>query len=99
MHIDAGTPTPTQLAELAAHQALAARHAIQTEAKATNARQVAALSAWADSGQQAEHIRGLVATTMAYLAPHASAATREDAAQWQAWALGLADGLDAAVAS
>lgn len=94
MHIDAGTPSPTRLAELAAHQALAAQHAIQADAKAENARQVASLSAWADSGQQAEHIRGLVAITMAHLSQDATPSTRENAAQWQAWALGLADGIE-----
>ncbi len=94
MHIDASTPSPSQLAESIAHQALAAQHAIQAEAKAESAQQVASLSAWADSGQQAEHIRGLVAITMAHLSQHASPATREHATQWQAWALGLADGIE-----
>ena len=94
MHIDASTPSPTQLAELATQQALAAQHAIQAEAKAENARQVASLSAWADSSQQAEHIRALVAITMAHLTQHATPATREHATQWHAWALGLADGIE-----
>lgn len=94
MHIDASTPTPAQLAEAIAQQALAAQHAVQAEAKAESARQVASLSAWASKGQQAEHIRGLVAITMAHLSEHATPSTRENAAQWQTWALGLADGIE-----
>lgn len=69
-----------------------AENAIQAEAKAENARQVSALLAWADSRQQAEHIRALVSITMGHLSQHATLATREHSAQWQDWALGLADG-------
>lgn len=95
MRIDASTSTPAQLAESIARQALAAQHAIQAHAMAESATQVASLSAWADSSQQAEHIRGLVAVTMAHLSEHATPSTRENAAQWQAWALGLADSIEA----
>lgn len=94
MNIAASTPSPTQLAEWTAQEALAAQQAIGADAKAENARQVAALTAWADSSQQAEHIRGIVATTMAQLSAHASPATLANATQWQSWALGLADGIE-----
>jgi hypothetical protein len=43
--------------------------------------------------QQADHIRGVVATTIAHLAVDATAATRDSAAQWQQWALGLSNAL------
>ena len=71
----------------------AATHAIGASAKAENLKALAELSASADSTQQADHIRGIVATTMAHLAVDATAATRESAAQWQQWALGLSDAL------
>jgi len=71
----------------------AATQAIGSSAKAENLKALAELAASADSTQQADHIRGIVATTMAHLAADATAATRESAAQWQAWALGLSDAL------
>ena len=71
----------------------AATHAMGSTAKADNLKALADLSASADSTQRADHIRGIVATTMAHLAADATAATRESAAQWQAWALGLSDAL------
>jgi hypothetical protein len=70
-------------AECAAHQAIGAT------AKAENLKALAELSATSDSSQQADHIRGIVATTMAHLALDATSATRDSAAQWQKWALGL----------
>jgi hypothetical protein len=63
----------------------AAQRAIGTTAKAENLKALAELSA----SQRAEHIRGIVATTMAHLALDATSATRDAAAQWQQWALGL----------
>jgi hypothetical protein len=74
-------------AECAAHRAIGAA------AKAQNLKALAELSATADSSQQADHIRGIVAATMAHLAADATAATRDSAAQWQTWALGLSDAL------
>jgi dihydroxyacetone kinase len=62
-------------------------------AKADNLKALADLSATADNRQQADHIRGIVATTLAHLAADATAATRDSAAQWQKWALGLSDQL------
>ena len=41
-----------------------------------------------------EHIRGMVAATMAHLSIDASAITQENAAHWQQWALGVADGVE-----
>jgi hypothetical protein len=61
--------------ERAAHQAISAT------AKAANLKALAELSATADSSQQADHIRGIVATTMAHLALDATSATRDSAAQ------------------
>jgi hypothetical protein len=71
----------------------AARHANGDAAKALNISALADLKATADIAQQAAHIRGIVATTMAHLAADATAATRESAAQWEQWALGLSDAL------
>lgn len=71
----------------------AATQAISSSAKAQNLKALAELSASADSAQQADHIRGIVATTMAHLAADATAATRDSAAQWQTWALGLSNSL------
>ena len=53
----------------------------------------------ADEGHIAEHIRGMVAATMGHLSTDASEATRSDAAHWQQWALGVADGMELPVAS
>jgi hypothetical protein len=79
--------TNEAFAERAAHDAISA------SAKALNLKALAELSASADSAQQADHIRGIVATTMAHLSADATAATRASAAQWQTWALGLSDAL------
>jgi hypothetical protein len=62
-------------------------------AKADNLRVLAELGASADSAAQADHIRGVVAMTIAHLAADATAATRDSAAQWQQWALGLSNAL------
>jgi hypothetical protein len=71
----------------------AATLAIGPAAKACNLKALAELSESADNAQQADHIRGVVATTMAHIAEDATAATRDSAAQWQTWALGLTDAL------
>ena len=94
MNIIVTTPSATQLADWTAHEALMAERAIGSDARAENARQIASLSSFASSGQQAEHIRGLVATTMAHLSGRASPATLENTTQWQTWALGMADGIE-----
>ena len=77
--------TVEESAERAAHRANGA------PAKAENLKVLAELSIAANSIQQAEHIRGIVARTMAHLALGASTATRNSAAQWQEWALGLSN--------
>lgn len=74
----------------------AAQQALGTPAKEENLKAVAELKDLADPQQQHEHIRGIVATTIAHLSSQATAKTREQAAQWQAWALGLVDGPAAA---
>lgn len=71
----------------------AANRAIGASAKAENLKALAELSANADRSQQADHIRGIVATTMAHLAADATLATRDSALQWQKWALGLSGAL------
>ena len=60
--------------------------------------QIVALRIDVNDGHIAEHIRGMVAATMGTLSVHASDATRNDAAQWQQWALGVANGLALPVA-
>jgi hypothetical protein len=87
MTIDTNAPA----AEHAAHRAIGA------PAKAENLEALAELSATANRSQQADHIRGIVAATMAHLAADATAATGDRAAQWQKWALGLSDDLVPAV--
>jgi len=73
----------------------AAHRAIGASAKAENLKALAELSATADRGQQVDHIRGIVAVTMAQIAADATLATRDSAAQWQKWALALSDALPA----
>ena len=83
MTIDTNAPA----AEHAAHRAIGAT------AKAENIKALAELSATANRSQQADHIRAIVAVTMAHLAADATLATGDSAAQWQEWALGLSDAL------
>jgi len=80
-----------------ANEAEAALRAITVETKEESAKQIAVLRDDANEGHIAEHIRGMVAATMANLSSHASAVTLDNAAHWQQWALGVADGLDLAV--
>lgn len=79
--------TNTAAAERAAHRA------IEAPAKAENLKALAELAATANPGEQADHIRGIVAATMAQVAADATQATRNSAAQWQQWALALSDAL------
>lgn len=95
MNIDTNPKTSAQLAEWTAYVAIAAQLATEANTKAENSKQIAALSVCADAGQQAEHIRGLVAATVSQISIHASESTRENTTRWQTWALGLADRLDA----
>ncbi len=76
-----------------AHEANAAQNAVTDAAKAENLSIVAELSDSSDEAQVAEHIRGMVAATMGHLSADASASTRNNAEQWQDWALGVADGV------
>ena len=77
-----------------AQEAEAARQAITPEAKDENTRQLAALSEGVDPVHVAEHIRSMVAATMGHLSTGASTVTRNNAGQWQEWALGVADGVE-----
>lgn len=88
-------PSLTPPSDAPARQALAAQQANQDSARAHNAQAVARLGAWADGAQRAEHIRALVAITLEHLGPQAAEDTRASAAQWQAWALGLAEASEA----
>ena len=99
MTIDDDTNSPIERpqsasSEIAARGAIAAQHAVGVEAMADNTRHVAELSAFASGEQRAEHIRGIVAATMGQISINATTATRDHAEEWQAWALGLADGFD-----
>ncbi|MCF8155154.1 MAG: hypothetical protein K9K35_04040 [Rhodoferax sp.] len=67
-------------------------------AQEENTKQIAALHDAANGGHIAEHIRGMVAATMGNLSTQVSVATRNEAQQWQQWALGVADGLELPVA-
>ncbi len=78
-------------------EAGAAEHACTAQAKAENLIQVAALSDGVDRAHITEHIRGLVAVTMAHLSVNASAATMSNADHWQGWALGVVDGVERGV--
>ena len=78
-------------------EADAAEFACTAQAKAENSKHVAALSDGVDQAHIAEHIRGLVAVTMAHLSVNASSATVGNAGHWQGWALGVADGVERGV--
>jgi hypothetical protein len=71
-----------------------ARAALESHAMEGNLKAVAVLAESASPLHQAEHIRGVVAATMAHYSSEASAATHAHAAKWRAWALSLVEGLD-----
>lgn len=79
-------PSPAQEAD-------AALQAITGQAKAANLSRVAELSEGTDEAHVAEHIRGMVAATMGHLSADVPTVTRNNAEQWQDWALGVADGV------
>ena len=80
-------PSPQQ-------EVAAALHAMSEQAKASSLAIVADLSEGGnDEAHVAEHIRGMVAVTMGHLSADASATTRNNAEQWQDWALDVADGV------
>lgn len=82
------TPQP-----MAHDSGAAALHALTQEAKASNLQRVAELAVDADAAHVAQHIRAVAAMTMAHLPANTSAATRDNAAQWQQWAVDTADGV------
>ncbi len=90
MNIASTTMAPS----IGTQEADAAERACTAQAKAENSKHVAALSDGVDQAHVAEHIRGLVAVTMANLSVNASAATVGNAKHWQGWALGVADGIE-----
>jgi hypothetical protein len=71
-----------------------ARAALESHALEGNLKAVAVLAESANPGQQAEHIRGVVATTMAHCSAEASASAHAHAAKWRTWALGLIEELE-----
>ncbi len=58
-------------------------------------KQIAALGDDVHAAHIAEHIRGMVAATMAHLPSHSTDTARHHAQHWQQWALGVADGMGA----
>ncbi len=64
-----------------------------TFAQQENTNQIADLRDDANDSHIAEHIRGIVAATLENLSVQSSQKARNDAEQWQHWALGVADGL------
>jgi hypothetical protein len=88
MNIASTSMAPSTLTQ----EADAAERACTAHAKAENLIQVAALSDGVNQAHVAEHIRGLVAVTMAHLSPTASTAAVGNSEHWQGWALGVADG-------
>ena len=62
------------------------------------AKQIATLGDDIQASHIAEHIRGMVAATMAHLPSHGTEAARLQAQNWQQWALGVADGMGEPVA-
>ena len=89
MNIASTSMAPSTLTQ----EADASEHACTAPAKAENLFQVSALSDGVDQAHVAEHIRGLVAVTMAHLSVNASTATVGNAEYWQGWAMGVADGV------
>ena len=89
MNIASTTMAPSTMTQ----EADAAERACTAQAKAENVVQVAALSDGVDQAHVNEHIRGLVAVTMAHLSVTASVATVGNSEHWQDWALGVADGV------
>jgi len=94
MHNDTATSALPSPSLTPAQQADAALRATTIEAKAENTRQVTALADAAAESHVAEHIRGLVAWTVAHVSTNASAATREHTEHWQQWALDVADSVE-----
>ncbi len=74
-------------------EADAALRATRSETNEVNAQRIATLREDASDGQIAEHIRGMVAATMANLSIHATDTTLQHANHWQKWALDAANDL------
>ena len=91
------TDSNTMVRPSPAQEAADALKAVTVEAKAENLSRVAELSEGADEAHVAAHIRGMVAATMGHLSVDAPASTRNNAEQWQEWALGVADGVSQTV--
>lgn len=89
--------TTTLTAPTPAQQADAAQYAITIEAKTENTKQVAELTDGTPGTHIAEHIRGMVASTVAHVSLNTSATTQADAQLWQQWALGVADAVERGV--
>jgi hypothetical protein len=81
------TESTSMAPSLLAQEADATAYAITAQAKAESLTGVAELFRDANQDHVAEHIRGLVAVTMAHLSIKAAVTTRDNAKQWQDWAL------------
>ncbi len=64
-----------------------------TQMRDKNIEQIAALREDTEVSHVAEHIRGMVAATMATGSAQLPGIAESTAQQWQSWALGVADGL------
>lgn len=71
-----------------------AHRATEDESRQEGAKQISELRGDAHDSHVAEHIRGMVAATMASITSQASEASRNHAEHWQQWALGIAAGLE-----
>ena len=91
------TESTSMAPSIVTQEADAAERAITEQAKAENLIQVTALSDGVDQAHLNEHIRGLVAVTMAHMSANASSATVGNAEHWRGWALGVADGVQRGV--
>lgn len=91
MHIENSTPTMALIPTAAVD---ATPSAMTDKADDAGALQLASLREGADETHVQEHIRGIVAATMANLSIDASDGVKNQARDWQRWALGIADGME-----
>lgn len=84
---------PSAFRFASASEAHAEQCAASAVAKQENTKQISELRENSNNCHVAEHIRAVVAVTMAGMTIHASDSTRSYAEHWQQWALGIADGL------
>jgi hypothetical protein len=86
--------SPLQLQQWAAFEAITAERETEVTTKNQTDTSVATLVARSDSWGKAETIRSFVALVALKMPVDADEATKENAAKWQEWALGIADSID-----